>query len=68
MQMRAHDDADYVIENLDKNNHKALYRRAFALNTISRYEESLRDYERLISLQKPTAAIKKEYEELKVKV
>lgn len=48
--MRALDDAEYVIENLDNNNPKALYRRAFALNSINRYEDSFRDYERLVKL------------------
>lgn len=67
-QMRAMDDADYVIENLDKNNAKALYRRAFALNSINRYEDAFRDYQRLTQLQTPNAQIKKEFEELKKKV
>lgn len=66
--MRALDDSDYVIESLDKNNPKALYRRAFALNSINRFEDSLCDYERLVKLQKPTAQIKKEHDSLKVKV
>mmetsp|Transcript_24831 Transcript_24831/g.33908 ORF Transcript_24831/g.33908 Transcript_24831/m.33908 type:complete len:103 (+) Transcript_24831:2396-2704(+) len=67
-QMRAMDDADYVLQNLDKNNAKALYRRAFAFNSISRYEDAYRDYTRLTQLQAPNAQIKKEFEELKKKV
>lgn len=67
-QMRAMDDADYVLENLDKKNAKALYRRAYALNSINRYEDAFRDYTALTNLQTPNAQIKKEFEELKKKV
>ena len=47
------EDADYVIENLDANNLKALMRRAHAFRQNFRFDLALRDLKKLRSLMNP---------------
>ena len=51
-QVKVIEDADYVIENLDANNFKALMRRAHAFRTNFRFDLALRDLKKLKSLMK----------------
>ena len=45
--MRAFEDADYVLKQLDKNNAKALFRRAIASKSFGKFEDSVRDLDQL---------------------
>ena len=49
-QVKVIEDADYVIENLDPNNLKALMRRAHAFRSNFRFHLALRDLKKLRSL------------------
>lgn len=68
-QKLALEDADHVIKNLDSLNVKALNRRAFALKSLNRVEDSIRDYQTLLKVNPAgEKEIRKELDELMKKL
>ena len=60
-------DANYVLQKLDPQNAKALFRRAHSYKTMNRWEDAMKDLQELIK-ENPSEEIKKDISECLRKV
>ena len=61
--MRAFEDAEYVLKQLDSANPKALFRKAIANKSFGKFEESVRDLQTLFKQDPSKKDIKDELDE-----
>ena len=62
----ATEDANYVLENLDAKNAKALYRRAQGYKHVGNFEKAIEDLETLLEVDPENSNGKKDLEKFKV--